>query len=139
MNGCEINIFIHFYFQVIKKGLKDYGPHNIFLSFNGGKDCTVLLHLIYTVLNVIYPNCKSPIVCLYVKSEDAFPEQDKFISQCQTYYNLEVITVTQSIKEALNKILLMKPNLKACFMGTRRTDPYSNNLKLFQVKENIYC
>lgn len=73
------------------------------------------------------------MICLYVKSENAFPEQDKFISQCQTYFNLEVITVTQSIKEALNKTLLMKPSLKACFMGTRRTDPYSINLKVFQV------
>ncbi|XP_018577783.1 probable FAD synthase [Anoplophora glabripennis] len=121
--------------EVIEKGLREYGPHNVFLSFNGGKDCTVLLHLICTVLKAKYPNCKSPIVCLYVRSKNAFPEQDKFISQCQTYFNLEVITVTGSIKEALNKILLMKLNLKACFMGTRRTDPYSSNLKVFQMSD----
>ncbi|KAJ8919830.1 hypothetical protein NQ315_006359 [Exocentrus adspersus] len=121
--------------ETIETCLQENGPENVFLSFNGGKDCTVLLHLIYTVLKIKYPSYKNPIVCLYVQSENAFPEQDQFISQCQTYFNLEVITVVQSIKQALGKILAMKPNLKACFMGTRRTDPYSSDLKVFQMTD----
>ncbi|KAJ8965687.1 hypothetical protein NQ314_003969 [Rhamnusium bicolor] len=120
----------------IETCLANYSPENVFLSFNGGKDCTILLHLVHTVMNIKYPHYKRPIFCLYVKSENAFPEQDTFISQCEVYFNLEVMTVSLGIKEALNEVLLRKPNLKACLMGTRRTDPFSNDLKIFQMTDS---
>ncbi|XP_056641728.1 FAD synthase-like [Diorhabda sublineata] len=121
--------------KVIDKCISIYGPSNVFVSFNGGKDCTVLLHLIYIVLKLKYQQYNEPIICLYVKSQETFPEQDLFISQCQTYYNLDVMVVSMGIKEALNHILNVKPNLKACLMGTRRTDPYSQNLMEFQMTD----
>lgn len=71
---------------------------------------------------------------MYVQNQDVFPEQDKFVEQCKIYYNLEVFTLSLGIKEALEKVLQTKPNLKACFMGTRHTDPYSSNLNIFQVR-----
>lgn len=70
---------------------------------------------------------------MYVRSEFAFPEQDSFIQECQSYYDIEVIFAETDIKEALQIILEKKPNLKACLMGTRRTDPYSATLNTFQV------
>lgn len=70
---------------------------------------------------------------MYVRSEFAFPEQDEFILQCQNYYNLKIIANHTYIKEGLRDVLERKPNLKACLMGTRRTDPYSENLNCFQV------
>lgn len=121
--------------KVIEKCISTYGPNNVFLSFNGGKDCTVLLHLIHTILKLKYQHYKKPIICLYVKSQETFPEQDLFISQCQTYYNLDIMVVTMGIKEALTHILTVNPNLKACLMGTRRTDPYSENLVEFQMTD----
>lgn len=104
----------------------------MFVGFNGGKDCTVLLHLTLAVLQKNYPNAENPL-CMYVRSEYAFPEQDAFILECQNYYNLKIITINTYIKEGLQNILEIKPNLKACLMGTRRTDPYSDGLKTFQV------
>nr|XP_023018916.1 FAD synthase-like [Leptinotarsa decemlineata] len=121
--------------EVIEECFESYGAENIFLSFNGGKDCTVLLHLVYTVLRMKYPNYKKPILCHYVKSEDTFSEQDRFISQCQTYYNLDIISVTLEMKEALGQLLKCRPNLKACLMGTRKTDPYSGELSVFQMTD----
>lgn len=85
------------------------------------------------VLRKNYPDHKNPLLCWYVRSADAFPEQDLFISQCKQYYNLEVMTVQSDIKEALSLVLKRRPNMKACLMGTRRTDPYSSNLEIFQV------
>lgn len=80
-----------FSFKVIEKCLQDYGVDNVFLSFNGGKDCTVLLHLVQTVLQKKYPNTKGKkMFCLYVRSENSFKEQDEFIEQCMVFYNLEV-------------------------------------------------
>ncbi|CAG9824894.1 unnamed protein product [Phaedon cochleariae] len=126
---------IHQSIEGIKKCLSMYGPENVFLSFNGGKDCTVLLHLVHLVLRINYPDYKSPIFCLYVKSKEAFSEQDEFISQCQIFYNLDMMTVSLGMKEALDRVLKMKPNLKAGFMGTRRTDPFSADLKVFQMTD----
>lgn len=113
--------------------MEQHGLDNIFVSFNGGKDCTVLLHLVLTVVNKKYPHYKEPVLCLYVQSESPFLEQDEFISQCQIYYNLKIMTIRSGIKEALQQTLEEYPNYKACFMGTRRTDPYSSDLNVFQV------
>ncbi|CAH1104340.1 unnamed protein product [Psylliodes chrysocephalus] len=121
--------------EVIEKCLDSYGPDNTFLSFNGGKDCTVLLHLVYTVLKVKYPDYKKPIICLYVKSKETFEEQDTFISQCSIFFNLNIIEITSDIKNALNNVITTQPNLKAVFMGTRRTDPYSQHLDMFQMTD----
>lgn len=47
------------------------------------------------------------------------------------------MSVTGNIKDALGITINKKPHLKACFMGTRRTDPYCSHLNLFQVKNHI--
>ncbi|KAG5893180.1 hypothetical protein JTB14_000440 [Gonioctena quinquepunctata] len=119
----------------IEKCFETYGPENTFLSFNGGKDCTVLLHLAYIVLKIKYPDYKKPLFCLYVRSKEAFSDQDKFISQCQIFYNLDLTSITLGMKEALEQVLNRKPNLRACFMGTRKTDPYSAELSVFQMTD----
>ncbi|CAH0547874.1 unnamed protein product [Brassicogethes aeneus] len=121
--------------QYIEESLTTYGTENIFLSFNGGKDCTVLLHLFVNLLKLKFPHYDQKIFCLYVRSENAFPEQDVFIRECGVFYNLEVLTIVGSIKDALHQVLEDRPNFKACLMGTRRTDPYSSNLSVFQMTD----
>jgi FAD synthetase len=121
-------------FQNIESCIERYGLENIFVSFNGGKDCTVLLHLVLAVIKKKYAQYTQPIFCLYVQSESPFPEQDEFIQHSKTYYNLEIMTIKSGIKDALQETLKKNPNYKACFMGTRRTDPYSSYLQVFQVR-----
>lgn len=111
-----------------------YGPENVFTGFNGGKDCTVLLHLMIAVLKKRYPGHKAKPYCMYVQNANPFQDIDTFILHCQQYFDLEVITISASIKEALEQVLRIKPNLKVCLMGTRRTDPFSEHLKDFQVR-----
>lgn len=91
-----------------------------------------MLHLTLAVLQKQYPGAKNPL-CMYIRSEFAFLEQDAFIKECQNYYNLEVIAIHSHIKDGLKSILEKRPNLKACLMGTRRTDPFSDSLSAFQV------
>ncbi|KAL1516894.1 hypothetical protein ABEB36_000730 [Hypothenemus hampei] len=120
--------------MIIEKCFEEYGIDNVFLSFNGGKDCTVLLHLIQTVLCKKYKNdgAKIKLFCLYVSSDNVFKEQDDFIEQCRLFYNLEIMSTTGSIKDALRITINQKPYLKACFMGSRRTDPFCSHLTPFQ-------
>ena len=47
-----------------------YKPEEIFISFNGGKDCTVVLHLTACIAKL--QNISS-LLCLYVTAEP-FPE-----------------------------------------------------------------
>ncbi|CAH2010898.1 unnamed protein product [Acanthoscelides obtectus] len=120
----------------IEECLRKYGPENVFVSFNGGKDCTVLLHLYYIVLKYKYPEFKEPIYCSYVKNSNVFPEQTEFIRQCKVYFNLAIEeSSTVNMKEHLEHILKARPNLKACLMGTRRTDPYSEKLNIFELTD----
>lgn len=135
INELYVTFFINilFFLQTVEKCLETYGLDNVFLTFNGGKDCTVLLHLINIVRKIRYPEHQKPLFCLYVRDNDTFPEQDKFVAQCQIYYNLDILSLCLGMKEALAELLHRKPNLKACFLGTRRTDPYSGNLATFQV------
>lgn len=132
-NHLFLMTWLLIFFQDIKECLEKYGPQNVFLSFNGGKDCTVLLHLTYMIMKNTYPNYNRSIFCLYVRSQNSFEEQDKFIKQCRMFYNLDILDVAMDMKEALNVVLVKMPHLKACLMGTRRTDPYSQSLHLYEV------
>lgn len=53
------------------------GVEGVALSFNGGKDCTAMLHLI----SQLYPRHPWP-VC-YVKSRDPFAELESFVADCE--------------------------------------------------------
>lgn len=114
-----------------------YNPKDVFLSFNGGKDCTVLLYLTLHVLKTLYPEYTKPLLCLYIQSPNPFSEVEDFIEQCRQFYNLEVVTINSIVKTGLDKLLTERPNIKACLMGTRRTDPYSQHLNNFQVRITI--
>jgi FAD synthetase len=49
------------------------------LSFNGGKDCTVLLHL----LRETFPETFQQIRLVFFHQPNEFPEVDAFIEQMQ--------------------------------------------------------
>ncbi|KRT83722.1 hypothetical protein AMK59_3739 [Oryctes borbonicus] len=122
--------------QYIEKCFSDYGLENVFVSFNGGKDCTVLLHLVLGILKSKYPNYKDPIVCMYVQSSNPFPEVDHFIEMVRDFYNLDIVTIPKGVREGLESFLESRSNMKACLMGTRRTDPYSESLQIFQMTDS---
>lgn len=107
------------------------------MSFNGGKDCTVLLHIIWAFN--MKRNNQEKINASYLKSSDPFPEMEEFIEQTTRRYNLNLITDRgPAEKEQLSALVEKRPCLKAIFLGTRRTDPYAQDLKPFQVStENI--
>lgn len=63
-------------------------------------------------------------------------------------YNLHVITIeSHNYKQGLQEIKEQYPHIKAIFMGTRRTDPYSGtyniNLRLrhiiYQISKYFYA
>ncbi|XP_063222856.1 FAD synthase-like isoform X4 [Bacillus rossius redtenbacheri] len=128
LRACGISVR-----KVIENCLDRYDSSELFLSFNGGKDCTVLLHLVSAVFQKKHAHSKSQALrTVYIQCSDPFPEVESFIAESAERYNLDVICMSSPIKVALEKLLLKNPNLKAVLMGTRRTDPYSETLNHFQ-------
>lgn len=126
------------YLQVISKALDDYHLEHIFLSFNGGKDCTVLLHLVYSLLKSRPNSQHSAILCIYLQPEQPFDEVESFVGDCSTKYFPIVIKPGLGTKQdALFRVCKDYPEVKACLMGCRRTDPYCHQLNDFEVRTKL--
>lgn len=124
--------------QVVEKCLDDYKIDEIFISFNGGKDCTVLLHLVHSILVKKYGEREYPTLTgVYFKHENTFKEVEEFIAQAAQRYKLNLITCEGRIKEGLTQLVKKEgKNWKACFMGVRRQDPNCLNLTPFQSTDS---
>lgn len=119
------------------------------LSYNGGKDCLVLLILILACLPELIPlqrpprqpaaesttsvtDCLSrPLQAIYIVSRDPFPEVEEFVASSTTQYHLDLVRYALPMRQALDAYLGDKTEVEAIFMGTRRTDPHSDTLGHF--------
>lgn len=119
--------------QVINRTLDTYDASEIFLSFNGGKDCTVLLDLMSKLFVEKFPTKR--LLCLYIQPENPFDEIEEFIKDCERQYKIEVKAIRGTVKGALDEICKQNSSrLKVCVMGCRRTDPHCENLNEYQVR-----
>lgn len=106
------------------------GEDGVAVSFNGGKDCTVLLHL----LTSLYPNKVWP-VC-HVIHQDSFPEIEDFVEDCNRHYKIILSAYTCDIKMAFQNYINENPRIKAVFVGVRRSDPKCQTLSSMQITDN---
>ncbi|XP_014674340.1 PREDICTED: FAD synthase-like [Priapulus caudatus] len=67
--------------DVIEECFDRYSLEEVCLSFNGGKDCTVLLHLMHAVMQRRYPGNRAGMPLLYVRCDLPFPEVEQFIHE----------------------------------------------------------
>ncbi|OSC96490.1 adenine nucleotide alpha hydrolases-like protein [Trametes coccinea BRFM310] len=78
--------------QVIDDAFDSWGEEHISLSFNGGKDCTVLLHLVAASLgrrtqSAITPK---PLAAVYIPVPSPFPQLEAFIDEIANAYHLDL-------------------------------------------------
>ncbi|XP_059423737.1 FAD synthase-like isoform X2 [Carassius carassius] len=112
----------------IEMALEKYSTNEICVGFNGGKDCTALLHLYYAALKRRYPDSRDKLKALYIRIVSPFHEMERFLQDTIKRYDLELFSVEGSIQQALHEVRERRPDLQAVLMGTRRTDPYSLTL-----------
>ncbi|KAH8201303.1 hypothetical protein TruAng_004547 [Truncatella angustata] len=133
---------------VIDDALKRYRPDELALSYNGGKDCLVLLILILASLPAHFPppptspppplsSCDTPsfpvlLQAIYIRPEKPFAEVDTFVEETSQQYHLDLATSDRPMKQALGEYLQEMFAVKAVFVGTRRTDPHGRDLRHFQ-------
>ena len=71
--------------------------------------------------------------CIYIQPENPFDEIEDFVKECDNLYHIHIREFRGNIKSVLESICKEMPNVKACIMGSRRSDPYCSKLDYFQV------
>ncbi|KAL2429819.1 hypothetical protein ABEF95_011493 [Exophiala dermatitidis] len=187
--------------EVISKALEDYEFGTLSLSYNGGKDCLVLLILYLAVMHTHYtrpssrrkqdqqepeqnPTSKSPskgfpqsIPAIYAKPPDPFPAVTEFVEYSSKLYHLDLTHISTnpgpqprershsnpplrhtslpalsdldrleheiaapkpiiSFRDAFALYLTANPQVRAIFVGTRRTDPHGSRLTHFDPTDH---
>lgn len=121
---------------VLHQTFQMYKMEEVCIGFNGGKDCTAILHLYIAFLKKNFPDASNKkLLGLYLKHSSPFQEAQDFISNCEINYNLQMIVIQSGIKEGLQTLKESHPQIKAIIMGTRRHDPYSSMLKSFAMTD----
>ncbi|CAH8830646.1 unnamed protein product [Trichobilharzia szidati] len=110
--------------KIIEEALDKYSDSELVICFNGGKDCTVLLHLVYAVVcrrnntsttdaKSEYNNCTRDENCmklpklLYIRSHSTFPEIEMFVQKTIDLYYLSTSRI-------------LRPDLQQC--DSHKTD-----------------
>ncbi|CAG9785262.1 unnamed protein product [Diatraea saccharalis] len=124
--------------QIIRQCFKQFRLEEVFLSFNGGKDCTALLDITINVLTENYSteDVKNNIKVVYIRTKHPFREIEEFVEEIQSHYGITLTMVEGELKTTLQNVLEQDGTLKACLMGTRRTDPYSSDLEFMQKTDS---
>ncbi|KAJ3126237.1 FAD1 flavin adenine dinucleotide synthetase, partial [Irineochytrium annulatum] len=122
--------------DVIRDCIRRYGVEGTALSFNGGKDCTVMLHQLSVVLDEHYAGAgrgakRKPTKTLYVACADPFEEVEQFVKEEVERCDLDLTRIEKGMKSALEEFLAVNVEIKAVLIGTRRTDPYCEHLEPF--------
>jgi len=114
--------------DLILKTLEDneFNCDKFAVCFNGGKDCTVLLYLVHTLL-VSSPSYQkgTQLKTVLIRSNDTFQEIESFVKHSERRYNLKVLEFEgPCYKNALQELKMSVEGhqIDALFMGTRSSD-----------------
>ncbi|CAI0472275.1 unnamed protein product [Linum tenue] len=115
---------------VIQRALALYSIEEVALSFNGGKDSTVLLHLLRAgyFLHKGEQSCSNggltsfPLRTIYFESPSAFPEINTFTYDAASRYGLQLDIIRSDFKSGLENLFKANP-IRAIFLGVRIGDP----------------
>lgn len=125
--------------RIYRDALKDFGLGSLSISYNGGKDCLVML-VIY--LAAIYDHYLkdgekiSEINSVYINNEETFREQDVFLKESVATYGLDFVPLRSNMKQGFEEYLAKKSEIEAIIVGIRRIDPYGAHMKIRQHTDN---
>lgn len=77
------------------------------------------------------PHVPEKFQAVYIVSPHPFSEIDDFVVSSSAEYQLDVTRYELGMKQGLEAYLADRPDIKAIFVGTRRTDPHGEKLTHF--------
>ena len=98
-----------------------YTTRELAIAFNGGKDCLIVLHLVFAHLSA-HPRHALPRVVYFCKQDD-FGEMVDFMHATARTFGFAVDELDGDYKTGLQR--LADAGVKAVLMGQRRTDPHA--------------
>jgi len=112
-----------------------YSPTEISFSYNGGKDCLVLLILYLVSLQSRHKKNGTPLgenlPAVYIVSSYPFEEVENFVATSSQTYHLDLLRYPIPMRQAFDDYIKANTEIKAILVGTRRTDPHGSNLRYF--------
>lgn len=112
------------------------------MSYNGGKDCLVLLILYLVGIHRHFSSTggefPTTLKSVYIRPEDSFPQVSEFVESSSRYYHLQLLSSTLPMREAFTEYLQHHAELKTILVGTRRTDPHGEKLTHFDVTDGAW-
>jgi phosphoadenosine phosphosulfate reductase len=139
---------------IIKRAIRSYGYKKVFVSWSGGKDSTVVLHIIKKMFNN-----QIPFNVLFRDSTKEPPEIYDFIKKISHLWHINLLLLKYDkkainacfrIKDKTKKVSILKNLLhrnmqkvinkhqfKAIIEGVRLDEPHNKSDKFFERKHNI--
>jgi FAD synthetase len=113
---------------LLRETIDKHGLEKLTFSFNGGKDCTVALHLLRAAL--VGYTCEpvlSHIKAIYFAQPHEFPELSNFMHYCSKLYCMPIVQLQGDFKQGLTSFL-DEESCDSIVMGQRSVDPGMENL-----------
>lgn len=111
LQALPLNLKIRMTEERIRAWVREYGVDGVYLSFSGGKDSTVLLH----IARRLYPD----IVAVHVNTGIEYPEIERFV---KTFSNVEIIRPNLTFVEVIKKYgyPMISKEVAECVWGARK-------------------
>ncbi len=122
--------------QRIREWINEYGEDGVYISFSGGKDSTVLLHIV----RELYPNVKA----MFVDTGLEYPEIRDFV---RTFDNVDIVRPKMNFKQVIEKYgypFISKEVSKSVYMARRKKDgmyykKLTGELKDKKGNKSLFC
>lgn len=106
--------FVESALHIVEEAFSRFHEDRIFLAYNGGKDCSVILYLLLR-----FTSRRVPVV--YFDSGEDFEEVQQHIHGVAELENISVRYLPLSVKAGTQQ--LVDEGFQACFLGQRQDDP----------------
>lgn len=129
----------------IKHSIESHGLSSIAISYNGGKDCLVMLVLVLAAvhdtrsheLGLSLLNDTYAIDSIFIDSDKPFSELRSFIQDSNKFFKTNYVTIEKSLKEGFRYYLSeINQSIKYIIIGVRSFDPYCSGLAIEQETDS---
>lgn len=118
--------------QRIREWVSEYGEDGVYVSFSGGKDSTVLLHIVRS----LYPNVEA----VFANTGNEFPEIVNFVRYETYYFDREfenIYDLAEHLKCDVKDIKRLNNGITDCLKGVKKCKIPRRNVKWVKPRKSF--